>query len=362
MHVAAEDNAEPESSTALATTTTAADSSLLVDDLLSTGRTFDVIVEKVAEHLIVPPHQPINAARDNANTRLTAEDGISAFAKIVGYGWTYYVKRTTINFGRTSDPPQHLDPNHEEYVHIDLSPSKMISRRHVTIFFSDEYNGGCWILEVRGRNGVRLNTVSEPIGAIRPLSSGDVLEIGGIEVMIVLPEQQPLKIHETYLQRARLIEKKPPVPADDVAATLPSSTTGRPSSPQSASQSRQARGQQPIAPAPPNYRRPGTPPSARNRAQSAAKSSPSKAGGAGSMMLNTNEIDLSLDENKAIKPQYSYAQMITQAILKTDEEKLNLAGIYNYIMTNYAYYRHQLPSGWQVSFPDLSDRKTEFAH
>lgn len=60
-------------------------------------------------------------------------------------------------------------------------------------------------------------------------------------------------------------------------------------------------------------------------------------------------MDLSLEENKAIKPQYSYAQMITQAILSTADEKLNLNGIYTYIMSNYAYYRHQQPSGWQVS-------------
>ncbi|CAN8096534.1 unnamed protein product [Discula destructiva] len=330
----------------------AADSSLLADDSLGTAKTFDVVVEKVAEHLLAPPNQPINAARDNANTRLSAEDGINAFAKIVGYGWTFYVKRTTINIGRdTSEPPQRLSPsNEDDFVHIDLSPSKMISRRHATIFFNSDYNSGSWILEVRGRNGVRLNSVAQPFGALRPLSSGDVLEIGGIEMMIVLPEQEPLNIHETYLGRAGLLEKHLPVPVDDVRANLPpSSATGRPSSSQSVSEARQARGQQPIAPAPPNYKRPGTPPPAPNRAHPFVKTSPSKASAAGSVILSTNDLDLSVDENKAIKPQYSYAQMITQAIMSTGDEKLNLNGIYNYIMTNYAYYRHQQPSGWQNS-------------
>lgn len=60
------------------------------------------------------------------------------------------------------------------------------------------------------------------------------------------------------------------------------------------------------------------------------------------------EIDLSRDENKHIKPQFSYAQMITQAIMNTQEEKLNLNGIYNFIMDSYAYYRHQELYGWQV--------------
>lgn len=316
---------------------------------MTTGKTFDVVVENVAEHLLTgPPNQPnINAARENANTRLTAEDGINAFAKVVGYGWTFYVKRTIINFGRTPDNHQRADPNNDDdSVHIDLSPNKLTSRRHATIYFSANYNR--WILEVRGRNGVRLNTVAQLFGSTHPLSSGDVLEIAGIEMMIVLPEQEPLNIHETYLRRAGLSKKDLPNPvvADDVGTALPSSTNGRPSSSQSAAQARQTRAQQPIAPAPPNYKRPGTPPS---RTQPGPKTSPSKASASGSVILNTNEIDLSLDENKVIKPQYSYAQMITQAIMSTADEKLNLNGIYNYIMTNYAYYRFQQPSGWQNS-------------
>lgn len=178
-----------------------------------------------------------------------------------------------------------------------------------------------------------------------------MLEIAGIEMMVVLPEQEPLTIQEPYLRRAGLLKKDLPVLADDVGTALPSSTNGRPSSSQSAAQARQARAQQPIAPAPPNYKRPGTPP-ARN--QPVPKTSPSKASASGSVILNTNDMDLSLDENKAIKPQYSYAQMITQAIMSTADEKLNLNGIYTYIMSNYAYYRHQQPSGWQVSFGILA--------
>jgi hypothetical protein len=66
-------------------------------------------------------------------------------------------------------------------------------------------------------------------------------------------------------------------------------------------------------------------------------------------MVGANGVDLSQDENQHIKPQYSYAQMITQAILNAPDGKLNLNGIYNYIMNTYAYYRHQQAAGWQVS-------------
>lgn len=332
---------EPESSLAL-------DSSLIADESIN-GKAFDLVVDKVAEHLQAPQNQEVQASKDHANSRLSGEDGINAFAKIVGFGWTFYVKKTTINFGRSSDPPQAIDPeNDDDYIHIDLGPSKMISRRHASVFFSSEIGGGRWILQVKGRNGVRLNTNSLPLDAVKPLGSGDVLEIAGIEMMIVLPEQEPLRINPTYLRRAGLSEKDLPTQVDETRSNRPSSTAGRPSSPQSAYQGRQVRGQQAIAPAPPNYKRPGTPPSARNKNQ-AVKTSPVRGDGANNMMLSTNDMDLSLDENKTIKPQYSYAQMITQAILSTTEDKLNLSGIYGYIMDHYSYYRHQQPSGWQVS-------------
>lgn len=301
--------------------------------------------------MFAPKNPPIQATKDHSNSRLSAEDGINAFAKIVGLGWTFYVKRTTINIGRSSDPPQPIDPdNDEEFIHIDLGPSKMISRRHASIFFSSDYGEGRWVLHVKGRNGVRVNALPLGMDKAQALGSGDVLEIAGIEMMIVLPEQEPIRIHPQYLQRAALSESDLPATKDDIRINRPSPTAGRPSPSQSTYQARQGRTQQAIAPAPPNYKRPGTPPSVRNRAQASAKPSPhTRDNVSGSLILSTNDMDLSLEDNKAIKPQYSYAQMITQAILSTADEKLNLNGIYTYIMSNYAYYRHQQPSGWQVS-------------
>lgn len=75
------------------------------------------------------------------------------------------------------------------------------------------------------------------------------------------------------------------------------------------------------------------------------------------LMNSSNDLDLSLDENKHIKPQYSYAQMISQAILSTEDHKLNLNGIYRYIMDNFAYYRHAQAGGWQVGPPDLNEKQ-----
>jgi hypothetical protein len=59
------------------------------------------------------------------------------------------------------------------------------------------------------------------------------------------------------------------------------------------------------------------------------------------------EIDLSLESSREVKPQYSYAMMIAQSILSVPERKMQLSKIYEFIMSRYAFYRHT-KSGWQV--------------
>jgi hypothetical protein len=65
-------------------------------------------------------------------------------------------------------------------------------------------------------------------------------------------------------------------------------------------------------------------------------------------MESTEEIDYSADTAKDLKPPYSYATMISQAIFSTEEENMSLSNIYKYIMDHYAFYRHS-QTGWQVS-------------
>lgn len=212
-------------------------------------------------------------------------------------------------------------------------------------------------------NGNTLKREDDP----HLLSSGEVLEIGGIEMMFVLPGEVDLHIHDTYLQRlgaAPLIKQQRSSPASEQRHALPAAPSAvHPSSEASKSVRPAASGsfQQPIAPAPPDYKRPGTPPSAKSRGLGAgAGAGPSSAlqkspafGSSGTMVMHNNDADLSLNENKHMKPLFSYAQMITQAITSTTEQKLSLNNIYGYIMKNYSYYRHQQPGGWQVSLKPL---------
>jgi len=48
-----------------------------------------------------------------------------------------------------------------------------------------------------------------------------------------------------------------------------------------------------------------------------------------------------------VKPPYSYAQLIVQAIMSTVDKQLTLSGIYAYITHNYPYYK-ATDKGWQV--------------
>ena len=65
------------------------------------------------------------------------------------------------------------------------------------------------------------------------------------------------------------------------------------------------------------------------------------------MLETTEQTNYALDSNKELKPSCSYATLIANAILSTDDEMLTLSGIYQWIMDNFAFYRHA-HSGWQV--------------
>jgi len=319
----------------------------------------DAIVTRVAQHLVVP-EGIVQASRDHANTiHESNKEGVKAYAKIAAQDWTYYVTKLVVNIGRSSEPAQQRraagEADEEEDdtngVHIDLGPSKVVSREHASVYFNGEE--AKWWLRVKGRNALKVNGIPWKQGDTGPLTSGDVIEVGGIEMMFVLPtELGALRIASQYMERASLqrIHRVATEATRLARHPLPSGDSlGMHSSPQGKGSRSQSSQQRSLAPAPPDYKRPGTPPSSARARLSTSHRSPHAETPAGPLLMNTNDVDLRLDENRHIKPQYSYAQMITQAIMSTDEEKLNLAGIYNFILSSYSYYRNQAPSGWQVS-------------
>ncbi|KAI0443405.1 fork head domain-containing protein [Xylaria telfairii] len=300
------------------------------------GEDDDHLVTQVAQSL---RNLPTHASKEHANAIHESDKGIAAYAKIAAQDWTYYIKSTSVNIGRNTDNQGPDDPT---FVHIDLGPSKTFSRQTAVIYFDPEL--GKWFLQAKGRNGLRVDDeILRKSDGPHCLGSGEVIEIGGLEMMFVLPANfGRVRVNPRYLEQAGII---PPL-NDSRTALPPLPSSDRPSS-QPARASVPSRGQgsqQPIAPAPPDYKRPGTPPSAKSRVPASQTKTP-----AHNPISSQDDIDLTKDENKHIKPHYSYAQLITQAIISATGEKLNLAGIYSYITENYAYYRHQPMAGWQNS-------------
>ncbi|PVH86806.1 hypothetical protein DL98DRAFT_480654 [Cadophora sp. DSE1049] len=308
----------------------------------------DKLIETVIPFLAMPPRF-VQVAKDHSNDKFkeAPNQSVTAYAKLAGKDWSFYVTVVKVTIGRPpeGDPAapsgegagqSATAPPKENTIHIDLGPNKVVSRSHSEIYYDSETES--WVLLVQGRNGVKIDNANLRRGDRHILVNGEVIEIGGVEMMWVMPTPNgTLQVHDRYLQRAGLIQ----VVDDDKTqdGSNGSSSSGHLQMP--------LNGQMPIAPAPPNYRRPGTPISARSKAPYSLGKSPGYPGG--TMLMNSEDIDYSLDANGHLKPSYSYAQLISQAILQAEGEKLTLAGIYNYITDKYAYYRQQLPSGWQNS-------------
>ncbi|AMD19679.1 HCL472Cp [Eremothecium sinecaudum] len=282
------------------------------------------------------PKDETTVSQVYSNEKNTATE-VQAYAKISGRDWTYYVKDMFTSIGRNTSPQ-------DQSVHIDLGPAKVVSRLHASIGFN--LNTGIWELRVLGRNGAKINFHRIPSGPNTepvPLSSGTILDIGGTQMMFILPDQGPFidpsalsylspKLAAAYAQTTNnpLLQeliKSVPQPTLDVKNTNVSGMT--------TFKMYHSHFQQPA-----HY------------------NSIDQIGNHGSMYgtiidpgfsnSKDNSTDLSRDENKNVKPPHSYATMITQAILSSEDGELSLAGIYKYISNTYAFYRHS-KSGWQNS-------------
>ena len=325
---------------------------------------------------VVIPHlgsskEPIvmTTTHDNSIVEKTyGNESIQAFAKVSGREWTYYVQAPIINFGR-EQAPQSTDgagttaqeKDDEATIHIDLGPSKVVSRIHASVKYGQV--NGHWHLEVYGRNGVKIDDEDLRKGQVRPLHSGTVITIAGTEMLFQIADQEA-KIHQKFIDRVFKYDEEldgggmyqdpgtgplPPTPYYPMSGTP---QNGGPALSHYPVNRGGYYGQWSIAPPPVGLnRRPVTPtPSPPKQAATGSikKRSPGgRRGINGMMMESTEQIDYALESSKAIKPACSYAAMITWAILSAPEQCLSLAGIYLWIKAHYAFYRNS-QGGWQV--------------
>lgn len=291
---------------------------------------------------------------------------INAFAKVCGREWTYYVQDSKIFFGRALDGPHARQPQKETAaqesgddqppIDIDLGPSKVVSRMHAELRYSQTDDG--WFVYAYGRNGVRVDETNLKKGQNTKVKSGTIITIAGTE-MLFQSASGKTEVHPTFLDRvlghqnnegldAELGTGHPQRLPDRASGPIPNGPP--PSHSHQYAYTRPDISQQTtIAPGPSDLARPVTPepsPPKRPTTGSAKKRSPNSYK-RGIMMESTEQIDYSLDASKDLKPGCSYASMITWAIISTEDQSLSLNGIYNWIKAHYAYYR-LVNSGWQV--------------
>lgn len=260
------------------------------------------------------PADSTNVAETYANDKNSATE-VQAYAKIAGKDWTFYVKSLAVSIGRNTDTQNQTQAQNvaNAATDIDLGPAKVVSRQHATITYNLDLR--CWELKVLGRNGARIDGQKVAVGPehAHSLHSGAILDIGGTQMMFILPGSPPT-ILPKLLTKSLLKYKE------------------------TASKSRKLSFGHNI----------GT--SHMKSFQMFDKAllpqSPSSLS-ATSLQSNLDQ-DLSKEEAKDIKPPYSYATMITQAILSNVDGVMSLSEIYNWISSHYAYYKYS-KTGWQNS-------------
>lgn len=252
------------------------------------------------------PEEKTNVAAFYANEKNLATE-VQAYAKIAGSDWTFYVKTLAISIGRNTDNPS---GSNQPLIDIDLGPAKVVSRQHATITYNVDLR--CWELKVLGRNGAKIDGQKMPVGPqhATPLHLGAILEVGGTQMMFILPDLPPeilQKMLHACLSRYQGVKTR-----KMLAGAYPQATMK-------------------------NY---------HIYEKSLLIQLPTLA--LALSLQNNLDQDLSKEEAKDIKPPYSYATMITQAILSNRDGVMLLSEIYGWILLHYAYYKYS-KTGWQNS-------------
>lgn len=318
-------------------------------------------------HLRIPGYTT-NASIDFANDlqmRKAIGNNVAAFAKVAARDWCFFVQKTRFIIGRAdaasrqqSRPLPTSGPEYSETsqsnawgVDIDLGPERQVSRVHADIEYdSDDM---VWYLTCNSRNGLKLDDKSLAKGQREPLHSGICIQVMGTQMLFLLAEG-PDEFHPMIWRQtlnnhnAGLTDEEDGHPTSRTAPlhAHPSGPTPKrdpydPFPPTSA-RSRQAHPNSSLLTSTPGRPMPGTP-----LTFSRGKGSPSTYP-RGMMLDSTEDIDYSQDSAKDIKPPHSYAQLIGQAILQSEEQMLTLSNIYEFIREHYAFFRNT-SSGWQNS-------------
>jgi forkhead protein FKH len=315
-----------------------------------------------------------NATRDYDNSVIeqTNPGTRTAYAKIAGHNWTFFVIRESVTIGRperaSSEHPEHsaagtaqedgqdapdkyTGPKAETEVDIDLGPDRSVSRIHAMIYYDGDRRK--WLIRCNGRNGLKLDDNIIHRGAIAELRSGSVISVTGTQMLFILPNVE--------MELAPVIRTQVGLKSDDESGNLDRDAY---MPPRSGPNGENGRGQMTGSHFHDSKDYPAQSPAQHGGngynltssqafpATPAAKhdygKTNSPAYSRGVKMESTEQIDYSLDANKDVKPPFSYAQIIGQAIVSAPDEQISLNDIYEYMRKHFAFYRWSNEK-WPVS-------------
>ncbi|KAI9136500.1 fork head domain-containing protein [Paraphysoderma sedebokerense] len=282
------------------------------------------VPESQTQYHPVEPQRFVKVSQDHPNpSDLAVAEPVQAYAKVYGYDWTFYITNVKVTIGRSSEVVNEAQP--EDLVDLDFGPAKVVSRRHATLQYN--FDTSKWELIILGRNGLRVN-----MRAFKPpcdpivLNSGDMIEIGGIQFVFILPDtgdsasKSPVSrsfkqvIHQETPKKK---SKSRPRTLSRLSATH-SQNNNKP---------KRLTADDIVAENLPDEPEIGIP-----------NFDPKKH----------DPIDYSDDHYKNVKPPFSYATLIAQAINSQPLRCATLQEIYHFIESNYSYYKH-CEHNWQNS-------------
>ena len=257
---------------------------------------------------------------------------------------------------RSTEPGAPSSPTYETgdpfEIHIDLGSEKHVSRLHAKIFYHNETSK--WVLQVNGRNGVKINGTLRKKGEQADLTSGAVMEIAGTEMMFIDASNEP-QIDAQYLERLNEpLEEEPEPPAQQNLSTV------YPHAHPNAALHHQTQYSLPPTQSFGYGSSVLTQPSYNISSQLTPKHSPPhdtfytqpaksvQAPPREIMMQSSGPIDYASDAARDIRPTCSYHNLIANAILSSSDQCLTLDNIYNWIRANFAWFRYN-GNAWKNS-------------
>ncbi|CAG8654905.1 hypothetical protein RhiirA5_353896 [Rhizophagus irregularis] len=260
---------------------------------------------------------------------------IQAYAKLEGDNFCYYIKTLQVILGRKTSGSDQVD--------IHLGSTKAISRQHARLYYN--FQEQHFELMIFGKNGAYINEVFCEKGVTVPLENRTKIQIGEVVFSFLLPRMDGEVVtstnteNDTYNITGKTTYQEVTFDHDSPSENGQSYSNGY------------------INTTSQEYSHGYTTNKVNSLDSGIGSSNVSQRSGSTSSTSTQEDlieqhaiekIDTSKYQSRQIKPPFSYASLIAQAIQSAPSKRMTLNAIYNWITTQYPYYKIA-QNGWQNS-------------